>query len=180
MTRLIGLAILLLPLLEIAGFILVSRWIGLSGVLLAVIAGAVGGLLLLQRTGLNTVIRLRQALNEGREPGRSLIDGACFAAAGLLLIIPGFVSDLVAFALVLPWTRHYLLRRVAGLHQGRFETRIYGRGQGPFQGQFDDEGVIEAEFDVVAPDGAETGQPKAEPPMIDVTPDSPNSTGPKP
>ncbi len=36
MTRLIGLAILLLPLLEIAGFILVSRWIGLPGVLLAV------------------------------------------------------------------------------------------------------------------------------------------------
>lgn len=164
MTRLIGLAILLLPLLEIAGFIVVSRWIGLPGVLLAVIAGAVGGLLLLQRTGLNTVTRLRQALNEGREPGHSLIDGACFAAAGLLFIIPGFVSDLVAFALVLPWTRHYFLRRVAG----RFETRTCRR-----QGPGETAEVIEAEFSEVAPDRREPQKPKHEPPMIDLTPDSP-------
>lgn len=168
MTRLIPLAILLLPLLEIAGFILVSRWIGLPGVLLAVIAGAVGGLLLLQRTGLNTVTRLRQALNEGREPGRSLIDGACFAAAGLLFIVPGFVSDLAAFALLLPWTRHYLLRRMAG----QFETRTYG-----FSGGADvKETIIETEFTEVGPDSAETGEPRREPPMIDLTPDSPSSS----
>ena len=82
MTRLIGLAILLLPPLEIAGFILVSRWIGLPGVLLAVIAGAVGGYSCCSAPASNTVTRLRQAIAEGREPGRSLIDGACFAAAG--------------------------------------------------------------------------------------------------
>jgi UPF0716 protein FxsA len=169
MTRMIGLAVLLLPLLEIAGFILVSRWIGLPGVLLAVIAGAVGGLLLLQRTGLNTVTRLRQALSEGREPGRSLIDGACFAAAGLLFIIPGFVSDLVAFALVLPWTRHYLLRRMAG----RFETRTYGFG-GKANVQ---ETIIETEFTEVEPDSAESenrrpGDQQPGPPLIDLSPDS--------
>ena len=164
MTRLIGLALLLLPLLEIAGFILVSRWIGLPGVLLAVIAGAVGGLLLLQRTGLNTVTRLRQALAEGREPGRSLIDGACFAAAGLLFIVPGFVSDLAAFALVLPWTRHYLLRRMAG----KFETRTYGFGPGSTVR----ETVIETEFADVTPDEDEPEMPRKEPPMIDLTPDS--------
>ena len=169
MTRLIPLAILLLPLLEIAGFILVSRWIGLPGVLLAVIAGAVGGLLLLQRTGLNTVTRLRQALSEGKEPGRSLIDGACFAAAGLLFIVPGFVSDLAAFALVLPWIRHYLLRRMAS----KFEIRTHG---------FDrtanlHETIIETDFTEVEPDSADSGDrrpepPQTEPPLIDLSPDS--------
>lgn len=168
MTRLIGLAILLLPLLEIAGFILVSRWIGLPGVLLAVIAGAVGGLFLLQRTGLNTVTRLRQAIAEGREPGRSLIDGACFAAAGLLLIVPGFCSDIIALMLILPWTRHYLLRHAAG----KFETRHFGDGGATLR-----ETIIETEFAEVEPGSAasedrarqKTGQGS---PLIDLTPDS--------
>lgn len=165
MTRLIGLALLLLPLLEIAGFILVSRWIGLSGVLIAVIAGAVGGLLLLQRTGLNTVTRLRQSVNEGREPGRSLIDGACFAAAGLLLIVPGFVSDLVALALVLPWTRHYLLRRIAG----HFETRIYRKSRD----SGGKETIIEAEFAEISPEDRDSAARRPqEPPLIDLSPDS--------
>ncbi len=165
MTRLIGLALLLLPLLEIAGFILVSRWIGLSGVLIAVIAGAVGGLLLLQRTGLNTVTRLRQSVSEGREPGRSLIDGACFAAAGLLFIVPGFVSDLIAFALLLPWTRDYLLRRIAG----HFETRIYRKTRSSGDG----ETIIEAEFAEISPEDRDsTVQKPGNPPLIDLDPDS--------
>ena len=181
MTRLIPAAILLLPLAEIAGFVVVSRWIGLSGVLLGVIAGAMGGLMLLRRTGLQTVTRLRQALAEGREPGHSLIDGACFAAAGVLLIVPGFVSDLIALVLILPWTRDYLLRRTAR----RFGVRTYGfgastdaspeSGAGPKSSAGPDFGmVIETDFADVTPTGvtptnmtAAEPEPEESPPMID-------------
>ena len=81
----------------------------------------VGGLFLLRRTGLQAVGTLRAALAEGTEPGHSMLDAACFAAAAILLIIPGFVSDALALVLMLPATRHWLLRRTAA----HFETRVY-------------------------------------------------------
>ncbi len=113
MTRFVALTAVFLPFLEIPGFILVSHWIGVIPMLVLVIAGALAGIMVLQRVGLNAVVNLRLALARGEEPGHTLIDAACFTLAGFLLTIPGFISDLMAFALFLPWTRNYLLRRVA-------------------------------------------------------------------
>jgi UPF0716 protein FxsA len=85
------------------------------------------------------VARLRAALAEGKEPGHSLIDSACFAVAAILLIIPGFVSDVLAVILMLPVTRHWLLRRTAA----HFEARVYRRTS-----------TIHGEFTVLPEDGA--------------------------
>jgi UPF0716 protein FxsA len=106
-------AAILLPFLEIPGFVLVSHWIGVVPMLSLVLGGAIAGILVLQRVGLNAVVSLRLALAEGKEPGHTLIDAACFALGGFLLTIPGFISDIVALALFLPWTRNYFLRRMA-------------------------------------------------------------------
>ena len=113
MTRFVALTAIFLPFLEIPGFILVSRWIGVIPMLVLVVAGALGGILVLRRVGLNAVVNLRLAVAQGQEPGHTLIDAACFALGGFLLTIPGFISDLMAFALFLPLTRNYMLRRVA-------------------------------------------------------------------
>jgi UPF0716 protein FxsA len=134
MTRLIARLALLLPLLEVPVVVLVAWWIGIMPMILLVVAGAVAGLLVLRHAGLNAVVQLRLALAEGREPGRTMINAACFALAGLLLIIPGFLSDLVALVLFLPWTRDYLLRHAAR----HFDTRVYGLGAGA--GGFDQPG----------------------------------------
>ena len=147
MLRLIAVIATLLPFLEIAGFVWLGGKLGVGLTLLWVIAAMVAGLALLRHTGLQAVGRLRAALAEGREPGRSIIDAACFAAAGILLIIPGFVSDLLAVILMLPVTRHWLLRRTAA----HFETRIY-RSTGVIHGDFsvvpdDDEDVAKDEKD---------------------------------
>src|SRR4051794_5076150 len=113
MTRFVTLTAALLPFLEIPGFVMVSRWIGIIPRLALVIAGVFAGIIVLQRVGINAVVSLRLALARGEEPGHTLIDAACFALDGFLLTIPGFISDLIAFALFLPWTRDYLLRRAA-------------------------------------------------------------------
>lgn len=148
MLRLIGLTAIALPFLEIAGFVWLGGKLGVFLTLAWVIGAMLAGLALLRHTGLQAVGRLRAALAEGREPGRSIIDAACFAAAAILLIIPGFVSDALALILMLPATRHWLLRRTAA----HFETRVYQRT-----------GTIHGEFTVVpetdgdpAKDGRET------------------------
>lgn len=142
MIRLLPVLILLLPVLEIAGFVVIGGRIGLAPTLLWVLVSAVAGIGLIRRGGLNAVTKLQGAMAEGREPGHSLIDGAAIVIAGLLLIVPGFISDVLALVLLLPWTRDFLLRRAAR----HFETRIYRGGGKPRPT------VIEGEFEVVEPD----------------------------
>jgi UPF0716 protein FxsA len=131
MLRLIGFVAVALPFLEIAGFVWLGGKLGVFLTLIWVVGAMLAGLALLRHTGLQAVGRLRAALAEGKEPGHSIIDAACFAAAAILLIIPGFVSDALALILLLPATRHWLLRRTAA----HFETRVY-RGTGTLQGEF--------------------------------------------
>lgn len=150
MTRLIGITAFALPFLEIAGFVWLGGKLGIFLTLAWVIGAMAVGLLLLRRTGLNAVGQVRAALAAGKEPGHSLLDAACFAAAALLLIVPGFVSDALAVILMLPVTRNWLLRRTAA----HFETRVYRRS-----------GVIHGDFTVVSEDdeGEGDAEPKAPP-----------------
>jgi UPF0716 protein FxsA len=158
MTRFVALTAVFLPFLEIPGFILVSRWIGVIPMLILVVAGALGGILVLQQVGLNAVVSLRLALAQGKEPGHTLIDAACFALAGFLLTIPGFISDLMAFALFLPWTRNYLLRRMARHFDVHVHTGFSARPEAPPASP----DVIDGEYSVVEP----------EPPLLPPEPDS--------
>lgn len=151
MLRLIGFVAAALPFLEIAGFVWLGGKLGVALTLVWVIGAMLAGLALLRHTGLQAVSRLRAALAEGKEPGHSLIDAACFAAAALLLIIPGFVSDALALILLLPMTRHWLLRRTAA----HFETRVYRSPSGTGA-------TIHGEFTVV-PDN-DPAEPDGKPP----------------
>jgi UPF0716 protein FxsA len=145
MTRWIGLLALALPFLEIAGFVWIGSRLGLAFTMIWVLGAMVAGLLLLRRTGMQAVGRLRAALAEGTEPGHSMLDAACFAAAAMLLIVPGFFSDALALLLMLPVTRAWLLRRTAA----HFETRVYRRTS-----------TIDGSFTVVS----ESAEPKEEEP----------------
>jgi UPF0716 protein FxsA len=131
MTRFLTLTAIMLPFLEIPGFILVSNWIGVVPMLALVLGGVVAGIMVLQRVGMNAVVSLRLAMAKGEEPGHTLINAACFALGGFLLTIPGFISDLIALTLFLPWTRDYLLRRMARYFEVRgFVSPGFGPGPG--------------------------------------------------
>jgi len=100
-----------------------------------------------------------------------MIDAAVMVTAGILLIVPGFFSDLFALLLVLPVSRNFLLRRMAR----HFETRIYrGGAYSTSTGPFERRGttIIEGEFEVVEPgEDATPDRPKRpNPPIIDQRP----------
>lgn len=154
MIRLLVALICALPLLEIAGFVVIGGKIGLGLTLLWLLAAGMAGLALIRHGGLNAIIKLQTALQEGREPGHSLIDGAVMVTAGLLLIVPGFVSDLLALVILVPFTRNFLLRHAAH----HFETRVYrSGGRGPADGRGPAGGtrttVIEGEYEIIEPEG---------------------------
>jgi UPF0716 protein FxsA len=164
MTRFVTLIAVLLPFLEIPGFFLVSHWIGIIPMLALVVAGVIVGIMVLQRVGMNALVNLRLAMARGEEPGHTLIDAACFALGGLLLTIPGFISDIIALLLFLPLTRNFLLRRAAR----HFDVKVYGSGfgDGGLGGRPEPRtgggGVIEGEYSVV--DSEE--HPETDPPRL--------------
>src|SRR5262249_22729534 len=85
------------------------------------------GVWLVRHEGFVIVGRIRQQLDRGRVPGAELVEGFLLLVAGLLLIIPGFVSDAVGLLLVFPPTRALGGR----LLQRRFRSRVAVYGLGP-------------------------------------------------
>lgn len=96
---------LFMPLAEIAAFILVGREIGVGKTLLLVLASAVVGAVLLRIQGFGVVRKIQQAAQTGDDPGRQLVHGVMILIAAFLLIIPGFISDVLGFLLFVPPVR---------------------------------------------------------------------------
>lgn len=107
-SRLLLPLILLLPLAEIAMFVLVGQRIGVGATILAVLASSVGGLVLMRRQGMSMLHGL-QAGTTGAEGGE-VVRGMLHMVAGLLLVIPGFITSALGLLLLLPPTRSFLWR----------------------------------------------------------------------
>ena len=113
MKSIVALFVLSLPLLEIAGFVVVGRLIGLGPTLLLVIISAVAGMAILRRQGFQALTGLRRRSFSRELPAERFLDTAMVLLAGLLLIVPGFVTDVFALVLLLPFVRRMLAARLA-------------------------------------------------------------------
>lgn len=106
--RFIVLALFLLPFIEIAGFIWVGGRIGILATLLLIVLTAVLGVAIMRRQGLGVVLDSRAMMERGEVPARQFADMMMIGVAGLLLVIPGFVTDIFGFALLVPPIRGWL------------------------------------------------------------------------
>ncbi len=133
------LALIAVPLVEIAVFIKVGGMIGLLPTIALCILSAMVGAALLRRQGLATLRRARETMDQGIFPVDEVFDGFCILLAGALLLTPGFVTDFIGLMLFLPpvrrWFRALMARHMAvnGGHRGP------ARSQGPR--------VIEADYE---------------------------------
>jgi UPF0716 protein FxsA len=139
----IFLALLVVPTVEIAVIIGVGKVIGAWPTVLLLLAESLFGAWLVRREGGRAWASLRDALRSGLMPSRQLADAALVLIGGTLLLTPGFVTDLVGFGFVLPWTRP-MARRVL---EAAVSRRLLGDpGAGPGPG---DEGPDVVEGEVV-------------------------------
>ncbi|HHC09342.1 MAG TPA: FxsA family protein [Actinobacteria bacterium] len=103
-------AFLVVPIVEVALFVTVGSRIGIPATVAVVVATAAGGSLLVARQGRSAWRRLQRELFEGVFPGDTLAEGTMILLAGALLLTPGFLTDTVGFALLIPGLRRGLLR----------------------------------------------------------------------
>jgi UPF0716 protein FxsA len=107
------LALFALPLLEIAVFVLVGRWIGVWPTLGLVLLTGIAGAVVLRLQGFLVLRQAREAARRDEVPVAEALDGLCVLLAGVLLILPGFVTDAFGILLLLPPVRTLLGRVVA-------------------------------------------------------------------
>ena len=112
------LALLALPLSELAAFIAVAATIGFAWALALLLAGSFTGALVLRHAGGNHIARVRVALSDGGATAlQADSDGFLILLAGILLLIPGFITDLLGLALLVG-----PLRRMFAIILGRQTT----------------------------------------------------------
>lgn len=102
--KLLG-SIIVIICIEIALFILIGAKIGVLNTLLLVVLTTVSGIVIAKKQGLQSVQKMRNSLSKGVPPGVPLIETFLIVIGGILLVSPGFFSDLIGFMLVIPFTR---------------------------------------------------------------------------
>lgn len=112
--------VLLVPLLELAAFIAVGRLIGGWPTFFLFLAETALGAYLVRKEGRKTWRALREALSSGRMPSVELADAALVFVGGVLLLLPGFLTDIVGMIVLLPWTRPWSRRLMERVLRGRF------------------------------------------------------------
>lgn len=101
--------ILLYPLLEVYVFYKFVQTYSFWDGILFLISSALLGLLLLSLMGQAVFLNLKDDLSAGKTPSNKVVHRGCIMLAGILFIVPGFLSDILAVLLVLPGTRHLFI-----------------------------------------------------------------------
>ncbi len=100
----------LIPVLELYTLVQVGSVIGAPSTILIVILTGVAGAWLARMEGFNTMMKVRESLNQGRMPADELVEGLLILVAGILLLTPGFITDCMGLIMLLPFTRKPLAR----------------------------------------------------------------------
>jgi UPF0716 protein FxsA len=127
-------AFVVVPIAELAVIVATSQAIGLGWTLLLLFGFSIAGSVLAKRQGLEVWRRVRATLERGRMPSAELVDGFLVLLAGALLLSPGFLTDVVGVALLLPPVRALIrraaTRRFVGYVEGRVAGTVPPRGRG--------------------------------------------------
>lgn len=147
---------LAIPLIEIALFVQIGGAIGLGWTLATVLITAIIGTWMVRTQGALALGQLRKSMNEMSDPSQPLANGAMILFSGALLLTPGFFTDAIGFALLIPGVRTALFSAIrARMSVATFSTGPQNRGR--------DSGVIDGEWEEVEPDAPRVSSPSDRP-----------------
>ena len=122
-----------IPLVEIYLFIKVGSYIGAFNTISLILFTAIIGVIYARYEGFNTLKSGVSQLIKNQLPIYEIISGAALAFAALLLILPGFATDLIGFLLIFPFTRKLLFRKVSNNYSNQNNKK-----QDFINGEFED------------------------------------------
>ena len=117
------LSIILIPIVEIYLFVKIGTIIGAFNTISLVFVTAIIGVVYARYEGLNTLRSGFSQLIKNESPAYEIISGAAIAFAALLLIIPGFATDMIGFLLILPLTRKLIFGKIFNNVEMKKETK---------------------------------------------------------
>ena len=107
------LSIVLVPIVEIYLFIKIGAQIGAFNTILLIFITAITGIIYARYEGLNTLRSAYSQITKQETPAYEIISGAAIAFAALLLIVPGFATDIIGFLIILPIKRKLILKKIS-------------------------------------------------------------------
>ena len=120
------LLILLVPIVEIYLFIKIGSQIGAFNTISLILITAVVGLYYAKYEGLNTLRSAIKQVVQNEIPIYEIISGAALAFAALLMILPGFLTDIVGLIIIFPWTRKIFLKKISKQNKKNKKNFIEG------------------------------------------------------
>ena len=127
------LSIILVPIIEIYLFIKIGAKIGAFNTILLIFLTALTGIIYARYEGLNTLKSGFSQMVKNEVPAYEMISGAAIAFGALLLIIPGFATDILGFLIIFPLTRKLIFRKVSS----KFEKKE-NKKNNFIEGEFED------------------------------------------
>jgi UPF0716 protein FxsA len=116
---------IVIPALEIALFILSGKLIGIWPTLAFLMLTGMIGIWLVKQQGLAVIEKARREMSYGRLPSEAILDGICVLIGGVLLLTPGFFTDILGVFLLLPFTRALMKPYIARWLKSFFRTKTF-------------------------------------------------------
>ena len=117
------LSIVLVPIIEIYLFIKIGAQIGAFNTILLIIITAVTGIVYARYEGLNTLRSGFSQIIKNETPAYEIISGAAIAFGALLLIVPGFATDILGFLIIFPLTRKLIFGKISSNLKNKSEEK---------------------------------------------------------
>ena len=115
-------AVILVPIIEIYLFIKIGSQIGALTTITLIFVTAILGIIYARYEGLNTLKSAFMQLVKNEIPAYEIISGAVITFAALLLIVPGFATDIIGFLLIFPFSRKFILKILSSKFQMKKKT----------------------------------------------------------
>lgn len=132
----------IIPLIELYVLIQVGSEVGALSVVLWTVLGAILGVLLMRQQGLATMQNAQQAMSSGESMQETMMQDVFIFLGGLLLFLPGLISDAIGLILLIPFIRNAMIRKAL---QG-FAQKAH------FKSRYSQQNVYEGDFQEKAPE----------------------------
>ena len=120
---------IVIPAVELYLLVVLGRYIGVLATVALIVVTGILGAKLAHSQGISLLFNIRRQLNEGKIPATEMAEGVCVLAAGLVLLTPGFLTDLLGFLLLIPVARRWIARKVYTVLKAQVRT-VHFTGDG--------------------------------------------------
>ena len=112
----------IVPVVELYILVKVGQEIGTMNTVALIIITGIAGASFAKSQGAQIISKIRSALNQGQMPGKELLQGAMILSGGILLLTPGFLTDLLGLSMLIPFTRKLYADMTLAYFKKKFQT----------------------------------------------------------